>query len=120
MSTNLWIAEYVTCTTSAQHINSQLDELSKLSKRLGRPNIGHIESTLEAVTGVEPRYHPPNESNRRRLGVFFNILQILGPIRGYQEAEFRSSLSRQLDAAENDLELLNRNQSPFFTGTFPA
>lgn len=106
-SPNLWIAEYVSCPTSAQHLDVQLNELAKLADKLGQPNIGHIATTLEAVNGVPVRYHPPNEAVRRRLGEFYDILQTYDPNRGrLLERDFRYSLGRQLDVVENHLEAL--------------
>ena len=108
-SPNLWRAEYVICPTSAQHLDVQLNELAKLPDRLGQPNVGHIASTLEAVTGVPVRYHPPSEAVRQRLGEFYDILHTFEPNRGLEETDFRYFLGRQLDAAEHNVEALRRS-----------
>jgi hypothetical protein len=108
-SPNLWRAEYVSCPTSAQHLDVQLNELAKLANRFGRPNVGHIASTLEAVTGAPIHYHPPSESVRQRLGEFYDILRTLDPDRGLEETDFRHALGRQLDAVDNNLEALRRS-----------
>ncbi|MEW6263419.1 MAG: hypothetical protein AB1641_10110 [Thermodesulfobacteriota bacterium] len=108
-SPNLWRAEYLSCPTSAHHLDVQLNELAQLHDRLGQPNAGHIASTLEAVTGVPVRYHQPSEAVRQRLGEFYDTLQTFDTNRGLEEINFRHLLKRQLYAAENSLEALRRS-----------
>ncbi|MBE9251231.1 hypothetical protein IQ226_19260 [Dolichospermum sp. LEGE 00240] len=51
VSTNLWLAEHVSCPTSSEHLDIQLNELAKLPNQYGVPNIGHLVTTLEGICG---------------------------------------------------------------------
>ncbi|MBD2043027.1 hypothetical protein [Microcoleus sp. FACHB-672] len=109
VSTNLWQVEHVSCPTSSKHLDIQLNELARLPKIYGVPNIGHIVTTLEAICGDQVDYHPPNESSRERLRTFYNILNTFAPERGLEGTDYRYELGRQLDVVENSLDLLRRN-----------
>lgn len=109
VSTNLWQAEHVSCPTSSEHLDIQLNELAKLPNLYGIPNIGHVVSTLESICGDQVDYQPPNELNRQRLRTFYNILNTFRGDRNLEDTDYRYELGRQLDAVENTLDSLRRN-----------
>lgn len=109
VSTNLWQVEHVSCPTSSEHLDIQLNELAKLPDRYGVPNIGHIVATLETICGDQVDYHPPSELTHQKLRTFYNILNTFDPNRGLEDTAYRYELGRQLDVVENSLDLLRRN-----------
>lgn len=109
VSTNLWQAEYVICPTSSEHLDIQLDELTKLPDSYGIPNTGHIIATLETICGDQVDHHPPNELTRQQLRTFYNTLNTFSANRELESTDYRNELGRQLDAVERNLDLLRRN-----------
>ena len=107
-STNLWNAEYVSCSTSSSQLDEQLKELTKLADNYRRPNIYDITSVLEAMDNKLLRHHPPNETTRQRLNDFYDIIFTLDPYHGFKDAEFKYLVRRQLDAVNYDLETMRR------------
>lgn len=111
VGTDLWSGEFVTAPTSPWLIERQLQTLTDIARRLGRPYIGHLSNALSDLASSAVNYHPPDPALRTRLDQTYSVLDTVTPNGTLDEYRYARSGDAAWMRAEHALNRMNQSRS---------